>query len=83
MRYTPAFEDVENIRHVPLGHSMCIAGYLDCPVGPTDHWHCGNCGGISGHQGHYSKLPGQTEWQFNCPVEASPDDWAPVPGLDG
>lgn len=52
---------------VPQGHSVCIAGYLDCPVGPTDHYHCANCGGISGHQGHYSKLPLQTEWQFNCP----------------
>ena len=53
---------------VPVGRSMCGNGYLDCPLGGSYHWHCGNCGGISGQQGHYSKLPGQNDWQFNCPT---------------
>ena len=52
------------------GHSVCNVGYEDCPEGNRYHYHCSNCGGVSGQQGHYSKLPGQTEWQFNCPEKS-------------
>ena len=56
-------------KEIRPGHSVCNAGYEDCPGADSYHWHCEKCGGISGQQGHYSKLPGQTEWQFNCPSE--------------
>ena len=47
------------------GISVCNAGYMNCPHGNQYHWHCSNCGGISGHQGHYWNIDGKG-WRFTC-----------------
>lgn len=48
------------------GISVCSAGYEDCPEGSDNHYHCGNCGGVTGMFGHLVQKDG--DWVMDCPT---------------
>jgi hypothetical protein len=36
------------------GVAICNVGYADCPGDGGNHYHCGQCGAITGMMGHYA-----------------------------
>lgn len=55
----------------PLPCDQCEEVYGESRNWGGSHWHCANCGLISGYQGHwkgrFDNVTAETHWGFECP----------------